>query len=68
MIPQPLESFRVAPGPFHIMRGTNFECAPHAVPVHWMNYFDGSEAGYGHLLAAYGFLQIFGSVKVLFRL
>lgn len=50
--------------PFQIMRGTNPNGAPYADPVHWINYFWGSEAVHGFVRAAYGFPQSLGCVEL----
>lgn len=50
--------------PFQIMKGTNPDGTPYADPVHWINYFHGSEAVHGFLRASYGFPQSLGCVEV----
>jgi len=49
---------------FQIMRGTNPDGSPYADPVHWINYFDGSEAVHGFVRASYGFPQSLGCVEL----
>ncbi len=49
---------------FQIMRGKNPDGTPYADPVHWINYFHGSEAVHGFLRAHYGFPQSLGCVEV----
>lgn len=50
--------------PFQIMRGKNPNGTPYADPVHWINYFDKSQAVHGFLRAQYGFPQSLGCVEV----
>lgn len=50
--------------PFQIMRGKNPNGTPYADPVHWINYFDKSQAVHGFLRAHYGFPQSLGCVEV----
>lgn len=50
--------------PFQIMRGTNPNGSSYADPVHWINYFNGSDAVHGFLRAAYGFPQSLGCVEL----
>ena len=50
--------------PFQIMRGKNPNGASYADPVHWINYFDKSQAVHGYLRAQYGFPQSLGCVEV----
>lgn len=49
---------------FQIMRGTNPDGSTYADPVHWINYFDGSEAVHGFVRASYGFPQSLGCVEL----
>lgn len=49
---------------FQIMRGKNPDGTPYADPVHWINYFHGSDAVHGFLRAQYGFPQSLGCVEV----
>jgi hypothetical protein len=46
--------------PFQIMRGTNPDGSTYADPVHWINYFNGSDAVHGFVRASYGFPQSLG--------
>jgi len=50
--------------PFQIMRGTNPNGVPYADPVHWINYFAGSDAVHGFPRASYGFPQSLGCVEL----
>ena len=50
--------------PFQIMRGSNPNGVPYADPVHWINYFAGSDAVHGFYRAAYGFPQSLGCVEM----
>lgn len=50
--------------PFQIMRGINPNGTSYADPVHWINYFDKSQAVHGFLRAQYGFPQSLGCVEV----
>ncbi len=67
-IPQDLTTIGTFPvdlrRPFQIMRGHNPNGTAYAVPVHWINYFHGSEAVHGYLRAQYGFPQSLGCVEV----
>jgi len=49
---------------FQIMRGTNPDGTPYADPVHWINYFYGSDAVHGFVRASYGFPQSLGCVEL----
>lgn len=49
---------------FQVMRGTNPNGTPYADPVHWINYFDKSQAVHGFLRAHYGYPQSLGCVEV----
>ena len=49
---------------FQIMRGTDPNGTPYAVPVHWINYFSGGDAVHGYPRAAYGFPQSLGCVEL----
>ncbi len=49
---------------FQVMRGTNPNGTPYADPVHWINYFDKSQAVHGFQRAQYGFPQSLGCVEV----
>ncbi|WP_243239942.1 L,D-transpeptidase family protein, partial [Sulfobacillus harzensis] len=49
---------------FQIMRGINPNGTSYADPVHWINYFDKSQAVHGFLRAQYGFPQSLGCVEV----
>ena len=49
---------------FQIMRGTNPNGSTYADPVHWINYFNGSDAVHGFYRASYGFPQSLGCVEL----
>ncbi|MHB8293631.1 MAG: L,D-transpeptidase family protein [Acidimicrobiales bacterium] len=49
---------------FQIMRGTNPNGSKYADPVHWINYFHGSQAVHGFVRASYGFPQSLGCVEL----
>ncbi len=49
---------------FQIMRGTNPNGSAYADPVHWINYFNGSDAVHGFYRASYGFPQSLGCVEL----
>ncbi len=49
---------------FQIMRGKNPNGIHYADQVHWINYFDKSQAVHGFLRAHYGFPQSLGCVEV----
>ena len=49
---------------FQIMRGKNPNGTRYADPVHWINYFNKSQAVHGFLRAQYGFPQSLGCVEV----
>lgn len=50
--------------PFQIMRGTNPGGSHYADPVHWINYFNGSDAVHGFTRATYGYPQSLGCVEL----
>jgi len=51
--------------PFQIMRGTNPDGSSYADPVHWINYFNGSDAVHGFYRPdGYGFPQSVGCVEL----
>jgi hypothetical protein len=50
--------------PFQIMRGVNPDGQTYADPVHWINYFWGSEAVHGFVRQSYGFPQSLGCVEL----
>lgn len=49
---------------YQVMRGKNPNGIRYADPVHWINYFDKSQAVHGFLRASYGFPQSLGCVEV----
>ncbi|MHB1468721.1 MAG: L,D-transpeptidase family protein [Solirubrobacteraceae bacterium] len=49
---------------FQIMRGTDPNGTKYAVPVHWINYFNGGDAVHGYERASYGFPQSNGCVEL----
>ncbi len=49
---------------FQIMKGKNPSGVHYADPVHWINYFAGSDAVHGFLRSAYGFPQSLGCVEL----
>ncbi len=49
---------------FQIMRGHNPDGVAYADPVHWINYFNGSDAIHGFVRASYGFPQSVGCVEL----
>ncbi len=49
---------------FQIMRGHNPDGSAYADPVHWINYFNGSDAVHGFVRASYGFPQSVGCVEL----
>jgi hypothetical protein len=50
--------------PFQVMRGVNPDGQEYADPVHWINYFWGSEAVHGFVRQSYGFPQSLGCVEL----
>ncbi|MHB1539178.1 MAG: L,D-transpeptidase family protein [Solirubrobacteraceae bacterium] len=49
---------------FQIMRGTDTNGYKYAVPVHWINYFNGGDAVHSYERASYGFPQSNGCVEL----
>ncbi|MHB1509313.1 MAG: L,D-transpeptidase [Acidimicrobiales bacterium] len=49
---------------FQVMRGHNPNGSAYADPVHWINYFNGSDAVHGFPRASYGFPQSVGCAEL----